>query len=70
MDIELGKFVLSILKEIRDIILASKNKKSNLITIGSFIELYGSATRLEGYSEQLLKEDHLYSTTVNSFLKN
>jgi hypothetical protein len=53
MEIALAAFVLDVLKEIRDSITKAKGQRQDLIAKGTFLELYGSATRLLGQAEQI-----------------
>ena len=53
MDIALGKFFLDVLKELRDIFTKAQNRRDNLVASGTFLELYGSATRLQGYAQRI-----------------
>lgn len=53
MDVALGKFFLDALKELRDVFVKAQARKDNLVAVGTFLELYGSATRLEGYATRL-----------------
>lgn len=53
MDIALGKFFLDALKELRDVFTKAQDRRNNLIATGTFLELYGSATRLQGYAQHI-----------------
>jgi hypothetical protein len=53
MEIALAKFLLDALKELRDIFTKSKEQGENLVAVGTFLELYGSATRMEGYARRV-----------------
>jgi hypothetical protein len=50
MEIALGKFFLDALKELRDVFTKAQDRRDNLVATGTFLELYGSATRLQGYA--------------------
>ena len=71
MDVVLGKFFLDALKELRDILAKAKDRKDNLIAVGTFLELYGCATRLEGHAQkvQLAHQDQNNTASLGESLR-
>jgi hypothetical protein len=63
MDVALGKFFLDVLKELRDLFAKSKERGDHLIASGTFLELYGAATRLEGLSRRVREARSAASTS-------
>src|SRR5437879_329889 len=53
MATDLGEFFLNVLKEIMNAFCKAKERKDNLVALGTFLELYGSAARLQGYANAL-----------------
>ena len=72
MDVVLGKFFLDALKELRDILTKGRDRKENLIAVGTFLELYGCATRLEGYAGkvQRTQQDEADTALLAESLRN
>ena len=62
MYLDIGKFLLETFKEVRSVISLGKDRKQDLVALGTFLELYGSATRLDGYLQRLHapNEDECY----------
>ena len=58
MYIEIAKLVLDVLKEIRDLIGRSDKPKTDLVSLGTLLQLYGSATKLDGYLDGLRRLLH------------
>jgi hypothetical protein len=62
MEIALGSLILDVIKEIGNIFATAKDKEQNLIALGTFLELYGSVTRLKGYAQRIVVQQEATSS--------